>query len=66
MNLQPFRERMSEKVRQRIPKGIVGGFEFTALQRNLQEWYMWPHLMFPIAEGKQQLSSSTTVSGTVY
>ena len=66
MNLQPFRERMSEKVHERIPKGIVGGFEFTALQRNLQEWYMWPYLMFPIAEGKQQLSSTTTVSGTVY
>ena len=55
MNLQPFRERMSEKVRERIWKGIVGGFEFTALQRNLEEWYMWPYLMFPIAEGKQQL-----------
>ena len=31
------RKRLSEKVHQTIPKGIVGGFEFTVLQRNLKE-----------------------------
>ena len=34
--IQLFRER-SEKVHATIPKGIVGGFEFTVLQRNLKE-----------------------------
>ena len=32
-----FRERLSEKVHVTIPKGIVGGFGFTVLQRNLKE-----------------------------
>ena len=32
-----FRERLSEKVHATIPKGIVVGFEFTVLQRNLKE-----------------------------
>ena len=36
-DLQLFRERLSEKVYATIPKGIVGGFEFTVLQRNLKE-----------------------------
>ena len=31
--IQLFRERLSEKVHATIPKGIVGGFEFTVLQR---------------------------------
>ena len=31
-----FRERLSEKVHETIPKGIVGGFQFTALGRNLR------------------------------
>ena len=35
--LQPLRERFSEKVPATIPKGIVGGFEFLVLQRNLKE-----------------------------
>ena len=33
--IQLFRERLSEKVHATIPKGIVGGFEFTVLQRKL-------------------------------
>ena len=32
-----FRERLSKKVHATIPKGIVGGFELTFLQRNLKE-----------------------------
>ena len=35
--IQLFRERLSEEVHATIPKGIVGGFEFTDLQRNLKE-----------------------------
>ena len=35
--IQLFRERLLEKVHATIPKGIVGGFEFTVLQRNLKE-----------------------------
>ena len=35
--LQPFRERLSEKVHATIPKGIVGAFKFTVLQRNLKK-----------------------------
>ena len=36
--IQLFRERLSEKVHATIPKGIVDGFEFTVLQRNLKEF----------------------------
>ena len=36
-HIQLFRERLSEKVHVTSPKGIVGGFEFTVLQRNLKE-----------------------------
>ena len=35
--IQLFRERLSEKVHATIPKGIMGAFEFTVLQRNLKE-----------------------------
>ena len=35
--IQLFRERLSEKMYATILKGIVGGFEFTVLQRNLKE-----------------------------
>ena len=31
-----------EKVHATIPKGIVGGFVGTVLQRNLKEWYGRP------------------------
>ena len=37
LSIQLFRERLSEKVHATIPKGIVGGFEFTVLQGNLKE-----------------------------
>ena len=40
--IQLFRERLSEKVHATIPKGIVGGFKFTVLQRNLKEWQERP------------------------
>ena len=35
--IQLFRQRLSEKVHATIPKGIVGGFEFSVLQKNLKE-----------------------------
>ena len=35
--MQLFREKLSEKVHATIPKGIVGGFEFTVLQRNIKK-----------------------------
>ena len=35
--IQLFGERLSEKVPVTILKGVVGGFEFTVLQRNLKE-----------------------------
>ena len=37
VRIQLFRERLSEKVHPTIPKGLVGGFEFTFLHRNLTE-----------------------------
>ena len=37
LDIQLFRERLSEKVHVTIPKGIVGGFEFSVIQRNLKE-----------------------------
>ena len=40
--IQLFRKRLSEKVHATIPKGIVGGFEFTALQRSFKEWHERP------------------------
>ena len=40
--IQLFRERLSEKVYATITKGIVGGFEFAVLQRNLKEWHKRP------------------------
>ena len=30
------------KVHATIPKGILGGFEFTVLQRGLKELHEWP------------------------
>ena len=35
--IQLFRERLSEKVHVTTLEGIVGGFEFTVLQRNFKE-----------------------------
>ena len=37
-----IRERLLEKVHGTIPKGILGSFEFTFLQRNLKEWHERP------------------------
>ena len=40
--VQLFRERLWEKVHATIPKGIVGGFGFIVLRKNLKEWHDRP------------------------
>ena len=53
--IQLFRERLSEKVHATIPKGIVGGFEFTVLSKKFER--MAREAMdtsFASAKGKQQ------------
>ena len=40
--IQLFWERVSEIKHARIPKGIVGGFEFAVPQKNLKEWHERP------------------------
>ena len=42
------------KVRATIPNGIMDGFEFTVLQRNLREVQRGHGRKFAIAKGKQQ------------
>ena len=46
ISIQLFREKLAGKVHATIPKGIVGGFEFTVVQRNLKEWHErpWTHV----------------------
>ena len=36
------RERLSEKVHATIPKGIVGGFQFSVFKTNFKEWQERP------------------------
>ena len=64
--IELFREGLSEKVHATIPKGIVGSFECSVLQRNLKQWPGGHGHMFASAKGKQkkyvrQLQSSGTV-----
>ena len=57
---------MSEKVHATIPKGIVGGFEFTVFQRNLREWQERPwKCAFEFLRKVTKVGSTATVSGTV-
>ena len=55
---------MSEKVHAIIPKGIVGGFEFTPLQRNLKEWHKKPCLRV-LKESKKSRLDSYSVRNSV-
>ena len=65
--IQLFRERLSEKEHATIPKGILGSFEFTFLQRNLKEWHQRPWMYVCESYRKAKIAISTaTVSGTVY
>ena len=63
--IQLFRERLSEKVHATISKGIVGGFEFTVLQRNLREWHerSWIYVC-KCYRKVTKVGSKATVSGT--
>ena len=40
--IQLFQESLSKKCTRKFPKGIVGGFEFNVIQRNLKEWHKRP------------------------
>ena len=65
--IQLFREKLSERGHATIPKGIVGGFEFTVLQRNLREWHKRPWTYVCQCKKKAAKEGSTgTVAGTVY
>jgi len=57
---------MSEEVHATIPKGIVGGFEFTVPQRNLKEWHGGPWTYVCECYKTTKGGSTATVSGTVY
>ena len=67
-DIQLFRERLSEKVHATIPKGNVGSFELSLLQRNLKEWHEMPmDVCFPMLKENNNIEGSTaSVSGTVY
>ena len=58
--IQLFQESLSEKVHATIPKGIVGGFEFNVLQRNLKEWHKRPWTCLRL------LKEATKVGSTDY
>ena len=52
--LQLFRERLSEKVHETIPTGIVGGLECTGYQKKFERMIRDVcDVMFAIAKGKQ-------------
>ena len=42
VNIQLFREMLSEKVHATIPEGIAGGFVCPVLQTNWKEWHERP------------------------
>ena len=67
MCIQLFQERLLEKVHATIPKGIVGSFKFTVVQRNLKEWYEKRRTNVCKCQRKAiKVGSTATVSGTVY
>ena len=58
---------MSQKVQETIPKGIVGGFELTVLQRNLREWHerLARTYVCECYRKVKKVGSTATVSGIV-
>ena len=67
LEIQLFKERLSQKVHATIEKVVVGGFEFTVLQRNLQEWHERPWTYVCDCKKKaSKVGSTATVSGTVH
>ena len=55
------------KVHATIPKGIVGGFEFTILQRNLKEWQErpWKVCLRVLKESNKSRFNSCSVRNSV-
>ena len=65
--IQLFRERLSEKVHATIPKGIVGGFEFTVLSKKFER--MAREVMdmcLRLLKESNKVGSIATMSGTAY
>ena len=63
--MQLFRERLLEKVHATIPKGIVGGFEFAVLHRNLKEWHERPWTYVCDKSYKRSFDSYSTRNGVL-
>ena len=64
---QSYFEEGCQEVHATIPKGAVGGFEFTVLQINLKEWHERPWTYVCECSRKAtKVGSTATVSGTVY
>ena len=60
-HIQLFQERLLEKVYATILKGIVDGFEFSVLQRNLKEWHERPWTYVCECERKATKVGSTAI-----
>ena len=62
--IQLFREKLSVKVH---PKGIVGGFEFTVLLRDLKEWpkIPWNICLRVLKESNKSRFDSCSVRNSV-
>ena len=60
--IQLFREVLSEKVHATIPKAIMGGFEFSVLQRNLKEFARKAmEMCFRVLKESNKIGSTATV-----
>ena len=53
-HIQLFLERLSGKVHATMPKGIVGGFQFTVIKEICKNGTRGHELMIVIAKGKKQ------------
>ena len=62
-----FEKGCREKVHERIPKGIVGGFEFHVRQRNFKEWHERPWTVcLRVLKESNKSGFDSYVLGTVY
>jgi len=66
-SMQLFWERLSEKLHATIVQGIVGGFEYTILQRNLREWHErpWTYICKLLTESNKSRYDSCSVRNGV-
>ena len=62
-----FEKGCGKKVHATIPKGIVGGFEFTLLQRNLKEWHErpWTYVCECLRKATKLGSTATALGNSV-